>query len=94
VSQVTFAVGAIARRVVGLALESKKRGHRRVRAQYHGSAWSPVASGWTALGPTFRPHKRSNPRTTVSGAEADSGPVNEHDRSGYLEVGYSPITET
>jgi hypothetical protein len=73
-------VGSMTGGVVRIALVAEQSGHRGIGPKDHRPARSAVATSGPPLGATFGPHKRSNPRTSVSGAEADSDPVNEHDR--------------
>jgi hypothetical protein len=80
VSQITFAVGAASRLIVGIAVIAEERGHGGIGAKDDIPSRSAVPAYGSSFGLSFGAHKRNNPRTTVSGAEVDSDSVDKHDR--------------
>jgi hypothetical protein len=80
VSQITFAVGAASRLIVGIAVIAQERGHGGIGAKDDIPSRSAVPAYGSSFGLSFGAHKRNNPRTTVSGAEVDSDSVDKHDR--------------
>jgi hypothetical protein len=79
-SQITFAVGAAASLIMGIAVIAQERGHREIGAKDDIPSGSAVSPDGPPFGLSFGAHKRNNPRTTVSGAEVDSDSVDKHDR--------------
>jgi hypothetical protein len=74
-------VCAVAGGVVRIALVSEKRCYRMASFENDRASGAATAAFGLSLESAFCPQKRGNPRTTVSGAEADTNTVDEHDRS-------------
>jgi hypothetical protein len=86
-TEIAFAVAAVTCRVMWISLVAKERRHRRVGTDDHRATRATVATRGTALGLALHSLKRSNPRTAIPGAEADTDPVYKHDRNEISEGG-------